>query len=328
MDTTDEPEFVFDNDYIQHVDIAMDYADSGECIFSDNEGNLQGSIHLITESHTSKTLSGSVKKAIQTSSRSVCRLYVLYKSDCNKGIRSFGTAFFVSESLLMTAQHCIKPSHTIDGVVYFLKSTYIDLSCCSRDSQFEIDDSSLIKKVQIVDRSNFEKDIQQLKMPGKDVPWKTSNDFAFLELDQRNLTTPFIPVETTLEGNQCYVIGYPGTISIEKFKKDYCRDLDDTKSNQLWGKVQREMGYFECKIASQGTFQVKTGDYLYTHNCPTLCGTSGAPVVNENGKLIGIHVGGDYALHNNFWITISNQHLKSALISMKVCSDQSFVSLQ
>lgn len=66
------------------------------------------------------------------------------------------------------------------------------------------------------------------------------------------------------------------------------------------------MGHFETKIACE--VKANSPKCLSTHTCPTLRGISDAPVLNSEGMLIGIHVGGDQVgvVNISEWTLISS----------------------
>ena len=93
------------------------------------------------------------------------------------------------------------------------------------------------------------------------------------------------PVEQ-LPGRNLYVVGYPAWDG---------RRNDPEPMQRLFSNV-----YNVKRLQPGGFMRYLTGQNLFTHDCSTLGGNSGSPVIDlETHKIIGLHFGGLYQRLNN-----------------------------
>src|SRR5690606_29761653 len=74
--------------------------------------------------------------------------------------------------------------------------------------------------------SEFQVNKKMKNKGGSEAEWRILNDFAFLEVTNvaEFNQEPLIPTKQTSE--DCFVIGYPGYIEMEKFQGDYTSQLN------------------------------------------------------------------------------------------------------
>lgn len=152
-----------------------------------------------------------------------------------------------------------------------------------------------------------------------------------------------LPLPVKESGKVCYVTGYPGNISEQKFIEDYARtEVSAEKAKDLYAKVSHLMGGFQSKVLSTGIIYLtlildmflgflthvdllgtlEPSNGMYKHRCPTMRGVSGGVVgiLDESSctyfaglftcyhiyyinKHIGVHVGGNVSMQNNYMIS-------------------------
>lgn len=225
-----------------------------------------------------------------------------------------GSGFKVSNNLVVTAYHVIKPTHTDESV-----TPHVDYTL-ERIFFFPVHDSNVKNPLREYkgDTRMFEMELvaddpghrQPITFSGPEkdnsVIWKNGHDFAFLrlkdsrkkEFDAHPFYIPRPPVQPSTP-QSCVVVGYAGRIDEEKFKEDYtAKNIPIT-----FEKVCEAFEDFGLRTASTGT-----GFYhgnIYRHTAPTLRGTSGGlfhygDLTPEDRYFDGVHIGGSNSMTTNF----------------------------
>lgn len=128
------------------------------------------------------------------------------------------------------------------------------------------------QKVVLPDGDQYDIDVkavgESIEVEGKDV--------AILKIDGKNLPTiPISETDTLQLQDSVWVSGYPGSADISS----------DRESQLVSTTTSGEVSAKDKKFA--------TGTPFIQYSAPTSPGSSGGPVVNKDGELVGIHAGGD-----------------------------------
>ncbi len=178
-----------------------------------------------------------------------------------------GTAWFVRENLMVTN------AHVAEAFAYFY-------------SPYKFKNSGALAGIvdMKAERGQTAKDVMRVKaarfmQKGEDV------DVAFMEMDLQGSTRAPLTLSSSIaqKGDLVAVIGYP------------TRDQDGTDQ----GMAQKIFGNeYDFKRISLGWI-VSANDSFITHNCQTLRGNSGSPLISlTTGEVLGIHLGGDFLQMN------------------------------
>ncbi|CAM1341003.1 trypsin-like serine peptidase [Tenacibaculum amylolyticum] len=115
-------------------------------------------------------------------------------------------------------------------------------------------------------------------------------DVAILEVNSNNYDNDVLPVGLEISDTPIinddfvYTIGYPAKDS---------RIVDSSLMERIF------KGVYNVKRLAPGTANNITQPHLFQHNCSTLGGNSGSPVINlKTGKVIGLHFAGTYRKYN------------------------------
>lgn len=304
---------IVDGPHMMHTE------DDGERIFQRKpSGLLEGQILKLNNSGKlfGDVLFPDMKKRLEHIAAVVGIIYAGYKTDGNDELEYWsGSGFRVSEDVIITAEHVVKPIHQDGAKTYKLEKIYVFFGAdATEDKEISSnqlsanDDAFELKPLSREVDSHF-KDLMKFQAEGKeDFEWKTLNDFSFLKFADRKPTTSSfaLPVspktfEKLTETTNCFVIGYPGHVSLVKFKEDYGSDAGQVET--LYEAVRQQMQNFEHKIISVGVCTHGTPGGLLAHRCPTLRGTSGGLfgiLDDDEIKFAGVHIGGSKRMDNNF----------------------------
>ncbi|EGG16880.1 hypothetical protein DFA_07860 [Cavenderia fasciculata] len=272
-----------------------------------------------------------LKREIESCSKNVGRIYSRYESEKKEdGVEWYcGSGFRASPNHIISARHVVKREHMINDRVYKLVNIFICFEIdCTIGKEVELEKLGLnqcsssssttdgIYELVELDRQLVDSNYPDKLTSGSFI-WNTVNDFTILQYkDKDNIPSssslthylvPSYPPNSQFE--TIYVVGYPSSIKMEKFKEDYPKDLNDQSLTEFYNRVKKQSGYFEQKVVSVATNGAILDDSLSTHMCPTLRGVSGGPIsTNASGdsKFIGIHIGGSMSMKNNFSISVGH----------------------
>lgn len=174
--------------------------------------------------------------------------------------RMKGTGWLLYDDILITNGHVAKTfvSQSVDKLNFtFDEEVQFD----NRDEPV----ATTVHQAKIVDVSMYWPD--NLDMAALKIQWRERPDFAPLELD-------FSPHQLELD---VAAIGYPA---------------DDGRESSF-SKLLYFQKIFEIKRLSPGRLLNIDDPVFFQHDCTTLGGSSGSPIVNlENGKVVGLHYSG------------------------------------
>eukprot|EP01133_Synstelium_polycarpum_P008000 gene8000-9395_t len=145
-----------------------------------------------------------------------------------------------------------------------------------------------------------------------DIARRSLNDMSVLKFASRETPRDFgyvLPHYPMGLDSQLFVIGYPCKITLDKFKEEYGQGA--TNLDSLYKSVKKSAKRFEHKVVSVSSSKNNSlcDSSLSTHRCPALGGVSGGLLGSFNSTthhFIGVHVGGDQGMENNFAISVSH----------------------
>lgn len=184
-----------------------------------------------------------------------------------------GTGFLVRPNVFATCKHVAEcfASQSLDGVIHFKVNNSIN-----KEINANIDLREEYMQPQEIEL----KVIRVLYMEDGPDP-----DIAFLQVDIPGAVplNPIAIADTVVAGDQVAAIGFPAK---SDFRNDPQVILD------LFG------GIGGVKRLSPGSITFASAN-LIEHDCSTLMGSSGGPIVNlANGKVSGLHTNGFYQERN------------------------------
>jgi len=294
-----------------------------EFIFQDKEtGEMKGQILKLNNSGEifEHSTTAELKKRLEECSSCVGRIFVGYKSEKTQVLKfRTGSGFRVSEDCVVSAEHVVEEI-VLNGDTWSLEQIYIifkvDATAPKEVNPENLKSNKRAFELKKMDRSLDKKFTSPVFIDtnsnGKE-QWPYINDFSFLKFVSEKpsskvlVALPMDPSKISkLVDEDCFVIGYPGWIDLQKFKEGYTTKPEDV--NILYDTVKIQTQGFEHKAISIGKFTTFKTNYV-THRCPTLKGTSGGFFghLKESGiRFIGVHVGGKENMENNVAIPISD----------------------
>ncbi|KYQ91314.1 hypothetical protein DLAC_08261 [Tieghemostelium lacteum] len=286
--------------------------DSGEQVFQEKSGLVEGFIFSVNSRHELNycSIAASFKSNIEKCTTAVGRIFSRYDSPNAEPKWWCGTGFCVNENSVLSAHHVVKPRHIENGNTYTLSEVYIYFGVNAKDGEevscnfirTNADSYQLTLLTTLVDKYFPDK----ISTVGGTYTWEYLNDFAILTFKDKKPKDMcyLLPKYPFVESDKFFTIGYPGYISQPKFKEDYPQET--TNIDGLYATVYRDTNQFEHLVVSVGigTLKDKT---LSTHRCPTLRGISGGILgTDKSGSyFVGVHIGGDKDMKNNFAISIT-----------------------
>jgi hypothetical protein len=298
----------------------MQEVDAGEGIFHDSQDDLVGDIFRIHPEtgkiKTNKKLSTKILlrlNHLRKTAESVGRIVILYQG-LDKQIFHVGTGIRVAPRTVLTAQHNVKNQYIVEGLVYNIKEIYF-IPYVTGDLYINdlLDDSYRLE----LPGNKWVDNLPDFDKPWKlnDVKvWETKNDFAFLDFTQDDsleelFTEIAYPICSFAHG-PCFVVAYPGHITLETFRKDFGNNLDIDKCRQYYEEIKQLMNGFERKIISYADGYSPSDEGLHRHPCPTTGGTSGGLFVEllitkeDFSVFSGLHIGGSVMLQSNYAVPV------------------------
>ncbi|EFA79802.1 hypothetical protein PPL_06621 [Heterostelium album PN500] len=285
------------------------------------DGNIIGQI--VTFNALSELAKDVPKKKIyQKTSHGVGRIFVKYHvPGIVEPVWQCGTGFCIKKGIVMSAGHVFTfkvdknaPIETQEMqknlkyqkiYIYFGPHASLDVDGLpvSMDNFYELE--SLGRDFD----QKFKAPLSSTDLNGKTFHWNPANDLEVLKFKEKppkhvKILLPMLP--TNPQAVDHYVMGYPGFVTLDKFKADY--DVSSVKLGleSLYIEVVKGTRYFENKTVFIGKV-VKIENNVITHLCPTLAGTSGGILANteQKRKFVGVHLGGSQEIGN---IAISVTH--------------------
>lgn len=332
LEDLDTPETRSHATYLDESDWEQEGDDEGCIIF--NEDGTFGCVHTLTVERRqvvltpelNPTLTADLEPLLIDLAECVGQINAVYTStSSNQPKRYRGSGFWISPTRILTARHVLKSPRIIDNVEWVLSDLYID----NRPTITKFDIGCAVKL-----KIPNPEDIIVTSAPGfylETTPqgekrcWKTNNDFIIVNTFDESYThgnyaTPVPP--PFAYSASCAVIGYPSSISQEKFAQDYQPFPETVTSSQCYHAVASVMRGFNDRIVAQNNFWPDRHDQtgVLQHDCPTLRGTSGGLLVDlhtlleqKKNVFTGIHLGGNIRMHNNYALAVSYPALASAV---------------
>lgn len=193
-----------------------------------------------------------------------------------------GSAFLINEDTIVTAYHCVMPSSAELSYFGLTQQDVLDRSTYTVDVPGGFQVSATLEK------PSEEQDMAILKLDQK-----LNNVKALKLLDSRELDA----------SEQVYALGFPASAdqnAIITFTSNDVAIFDGTIT-----KPEGQMAYTDNTLAK------RSGSFLIT-TCRMDGGTSGGPMVDENGNVVGVCVAGD----SNFFYASASDVLMQALDTM------------
>lgn len=204
--------------------------------------------------------------SLQEAAKSVCRLYAFYSNDQSLDFDypnyriQCGTAFSVSPSLLMTS------SGLVSAVMQPNLSLHKVFVTFCEDGRRPVDELENLYGF-------HEVMVQQ----------SDSVEWCFLKLVDHTCSSFLLPASE--ESRECALIGYPGILDSKTY------DRHHVGCGMSHTDLVRLVGGFHRKIVSLGRI-VRQEDNRLHHSCSAMRGMSGSPLINMEGKWIGMQLGG------------------------------------
>lgn len=208
------------------------------------------------------------RDAIQKTIRSVGRVEV----EGHPNLEWVGTGFLVSPDVLMTNRHVAMEFTAPRGNGRWGVAPGMRARVDFREEHLGMQSSEVRIKGLIGIHGKYDMALFRLEK-GSGVP------------DPLPLSSGPGPVEQ-LPGRQLYVVGYPAWDG---------RRNDPEPMQRLFANI------YNVKRLQPGNFmRYLTGNNLFTHDCSTMGGNSGSPVMDlDSHRIIGLHFGGSYQKFNN-----------------------------
>ncbi|MGK7929647.1 MAG: penicillin-insensitive murein endopeptidase [Spirulina sp.] len=192
-----------------------------------------------------------------------------------RGFAYLGTGWLVDENIIVTNRHVAREFATFDNGNFIFASNPIT--------------NRIIKPH--IDFVEEYRDPDEAEINIDDILYIDSDlDIAFLKLKGGNAAVrPIIPLASTPPDSGCEVavIGYPAADS-------HRNPLEPAKMRKIFADI------YDVKRLQPGTITaVIDGQPIFHHDCSTLGGNSGSPVLNiKTGEAVGLHFAGDFKKQN------------------------------
>ncbi|KAL0478309.1 hypothetical protein AKO1_000308 [Acrasis kona] len=299
----------FDLDCVKYMVPQADKLSSGsiqEIVFVTDFGQVVGDILLLNcrnklqKKHAIHN--ANVRSMIESSSEGVGRIFVEYNTS-KGGIQYFvGSAFAVTNNIIVTADHNVDAIREKDEVTFTLHRIFITFDPYTRfqeevgiENMLELE---LLPKV-VDSLDEFKSTPYELNSTFR------RNDFRFLRFKNGEVSPTFLLPKHIPEETNCVVIGTPGSVD----KTTFVNDHPSENSDELFEDLKERMDSFQRKTISSGSCE-QTLEGFMLHRCPTLKGFSGGLVVILSKPMTyqyfsGIHIGGSMGINKNVFISVN-----------------------
>lgn len=240
---------------------------------------LAMSLCLLMSFSTAASAENLANDQVQEVSNSIFLVRAWYKDGNYKAFIGGGSSFLINESTILTCAHVVKPSSDDIATIKSKNGSYNESNI-----RYEV-----VVKGQITIEATLKKA-------------DTKDDYAILTLNEAVSTKAAVKLgnsSSVLKTQTVYALGFPGVIQASQDKSTYTKD-DVTITSGSVGKLN----------------QIGNVD-LILHTSVTSPGSSGGPLVDENGVVIGLN-GYRHAYEQNYAYAISINYLKETLTILDI----------